>query len=227
MVLLICLLLFSMALFPLSTMGVRSGLQHLLGNFDMAHDQFIRGVGKRWYTLKLEATDNLSLEQVQCDCPVVGVWRKGLIVLDSGRLRAVGESQEAHNLFPTHAELTEGEPLQVISHRVAMRGRTLRWLLGRIDTSRTYYLSGEMRMGIRLDAPVQGLQLYRPARFAGQVLRLHYARAQDLDRYLGMLAADGELFVQFWLKPGDPPLELVIEDQGDVDVIPEALRRFL
>jgi inner membrane protein len=42
-----------------------------------------------------------------------------------------------------------------------------------------------------------------------------------------MLAAEGELFVQFWLKPGDPPLELVIEDQGDVDVIPEALRRFL
>jgi inner membrane protein len=71
------------------------------------------------------------------------------------------------------------------------------------------------------------VSLYEPARFAGQVLRLHYARAQDLGRYLGMVAAEGELFVQFWMQPGDPPLELVIEDQGDVDVIPAALRRFL
>ena len=87
--------------------------------------------------------------------------------------------------------------------------------------------SGEMRMGSRLDAQVQNLQFYRPARFAGQILGLHYARAEDLGRSPGMLAADGELFVQFWLKPDDKPLELVIDDQGDVDVIPEELRRFL
>jgi len=227
MVFLISLLLFSLMLYPVSGMGFRTGLQHLLGNFEMAQETFLKNAGKHWYTLKLEATDNLSLEQVQCDCPVVGVWRRGLIVLDGDQLRAVGESETAHNLYPTHAELTEGEPLQVISHKVDMRGRTLRWLLGRIDTSRTYYISGEMRMGTKLDAPVQELQLYRPARFSGQVLRLHYARAQDLGRYLGMLAAEGELFVQFWLRPDDPPLELVIEEQGDVDVIPEALRKFL
>jgi len=227
MVLLSSLVLFSLLLYPVSGMGFRVGLQHLLGNFEMAHDTFIKNAGKRWYTLTLEATDNLSLEQVQCDCPVVGVWRRGLIVLEGDRLRAVGESQEAHNLYPTHAELIEGETLQVISHRVDMRGRTLRWLLDRIDASRTHYISGELRMGSRLDAPVQDLQLYRPARFAGQVLRLHYARTEDLDRYLGMLAAEGELFVQFWLRTQDDPLELVIEDQGDVEVIPEELRQFL
>ena len=82
-------------------------------------------------------------------------------------------------------------------------------------------------MGSRLDNPLDDLQLYRPAYFTGEVLRLHYARAQDLDRYLEMPVADGELFVQFWLKPGDAPLELGIEDQGDVDVIPPELRPFL
>jgi len=158
---------------------------------------------------------------------VVGVWRRGLIVLEGDRLRAVGESQEAHNLYPTHTELIEGESLHVISHRVDMRGQTLRWLLGRIDTRRTHYISGELRMGSRFDAPVQDLQLYRPARFSGQVLRLHYARAEDLDRYLGMLVAEGELFVQFWLKESDDPLQLVIEDQAGVEVIPEELRPFL
>jgi inner membrane protein len=108
-----------------------------------------------------------------------------------------------------------------------MRGRTLRWLLERIDTSRMHYISGELRMGSRLDNPVEDLQLYRPARFTGQVLHLHYARAQDLERYVGMLAAEGELFVQFWLRPEDKPLELVIEEQGDLDVIPAELRQFL
>jgi len=159
--------------------------------------------------------------------PIVGIWRRGLIVLEGGELRAVGESPEAHNLYPTHAQLIKGEPLQVVAHRIDMCGRTLRWLLDRLDTQRTYFISGERRMGSRLDAPVEDLQRYRPARFAGQVLKLHYARAQDLERYLGMLAAEGELFVQFWLRPGDPPLELAVEEQAEVDPIPEELRGFL
>lgn len=61
MVLLISLVLFSLLLYPVSGMGFRTGLQHLLGNFEMAHDTFIKNAGKRWYALKLEATDNLSL----------------------------------------------------------------------------------------------------------------------------------------------------------------------
>jgi len=227
MILLVSLLLFSLMLYPVSGMGFRTGLQHLLGNFDMAYDTFIKNAGKHWYAMKLEATDNLSLKQVQCDCPVVGVWRQGLIVLEGDELRAVGKSETAHNLYPTHTELFEGEPLHVISHHVDMRGRTLRWLLERIDTSRTYYILGELRMGSRLDNPLDDLQLYRPAYFTGEVLRLHYARAQDLDRYLEMPVADGELFVQFWLKPGDAPLELGVEDPGDVDVIPPELRQYL
>ena len=137
MVLLTALLVFSLMLYPVSGMGFRVGLQHLPGTFDMAHDSFIKNAGKHWYTLRLEATDNLTLEHIKCDCPVVGIWQNGLIVLKDGMPRAVGMSQTSHNLYPTHAELIEGDPLRVVSHNVDMRGRSLRWLLDRLDTDRT------------------------------------------------------------------------------------------
>jgi inner membrane protein len=159
--------------------------------------------------------------------PGVGTWRNGLIVLQGDQLRAVGESQEANNLYPLHVELIEGEPLRVLAQRVEMRGRSLRWLLDQIGTGRTCYLSGELRMDSRLDPPVQGLDRYRPANFAGKVLRLHYARAQDLEAYLGMVASDGEMFVQFWLKPGDAAVELVVGGQGETETIPAELRGYL
>lgn len=81
MVLLTCLVVACLALYPVSSLGFRGGLQHLLGNFDMAHDSFIKKAGTRWYTLDLQATDNLTLEHVTCQCPVLGVWQSGLIVL--------------------------------------------------------------------------------------------------------------------------------------------------
>jgi len=227
MVLFVCLIGFSALLYPVSGIGIRAGLQHMLGNFEMAYETYQKGAGKHWYTLKLEGRYNLSLKQVKAECQVVGTWKKGLIVIEDGELRAVGESEIAHNIYPVHAELIEGEPLQVISHRVDMRGRTLRWLLDRIDTKRTYYISGEIRVGARLDNPVEDLQMYHPASFTGQVLRLHYARAEDLGRYVGLLGAEGEVFVQFWLKEGDPPLEIDIEEQEDVETVPEELRKYL
>ena len=82
-------------------------------------------------------------------------------------------------------------------------------------------------MGTRLDNPVVDLQLYNPASFSGQVLQLHYARAQDLGRYMTMVGAEGELFVQYWMRPGDPPLEVDIEELAEEDQIPPELRRFL
>jgi len=124
---------------------------------------------------------------------VVGVWRNGLIVLQGDQLRAIGENLDAHDLYPTPVALVEGEPLRVLAQRVDMRGRSLRWLLDQLGTDRTYYLSGELRMGSRLDPPVQDLDRYRPAWFAGQVLRLHLARGADLERYLGLVVAQGEV----------------------------------
>jgi inner membrane protein len=63
-------------------------------------------------------------------------------VLHEGELRAIGESQEAHNLYPRHVERIAREPLQVIAQHVNLRGRTLRWLIGQLDTTRTYSSPG-------------------------------------------------------------------------------------
>ncbi len=47
-----------------------------------------------------------------------------------------------------------------------MRGRTLRWLLGKIDQRRTYFLNGEVQTG-EVD-PVANLDLYQPVTYSGQ-----------------------------------------------------------
>ena len=85
---------------------------------------------------------------------------------------------------------------------------------------------GEMLVGKELKA-VGDINPYRPADFDGKVLHLHYAREQELEPYLHMVAAQGEVYVQFWLKPGDLPVEVSLNDEGQQDVIPEALQRHL
>jgi inner membrane protein len=226
MVLLTSLVVACLALYPVSGLGFRAGLQQLLGNFEMARDSFIKKAGTRWYTLELEAIDNLTLEHITCQCPVLGVWQSGLIVLHDGRPRAVGESQVHHNLYPTSAKLIEGEPLEVVSYKVDMRGKHLSWLLERIDKQRTYYLMGKMIVGKELKA-VGDINLYRPADVDGKVLHLHYAQAGALDPYLYMVAAQGEMYVQFWLRPGEGPVEMSLGEEGQEDVIPEVLRPYL
>jgi inner membrane protein len=149
-----------------------------------------------------------------------------LIVLHDGKPRAVGESQVHHNLYPTNTKLIEGEPLQVVSHKVDMRGRSLRWLIERIDKQHTYYLSGEMMVGSKLER-VEDLDLYRPADFDGKVLRLHYARAEELGPYLGLVAAQGEAYVQFWLREGDAAVDVSFGEEGREEVIPEVLKAHL
>ena len=226
MVLLTSFVAISALLYPVSGSGFRVGLQHLLGNFEMAHDSFIKNADSHWYTLKLEAIDNLTLEQVKCDCPVVGAWKGGLIVLQGGKPRAVGESQERHNLNPTHVELMQGEPLRVVAHRVDMRGRSLRWLLDRLDKRHAYYISGQMAIG-RKPAPVEDIDLHRSVSLSGKVLKLHYAREEELGPYLGATATEVEVYVQFCLRPEDTAVELVVEDAGAREAVPEELEGYL
>ena len=54
-----------------------------------------------------------------------------------------------------------------------------------------------------------------------------YARASDLAPYRGLVAAEGEVFVQYWLKPGDDPVELAVSDRGEPPGVPEELRGYL
>ncbi|MES9902151.1 MAG: hypothetical protein ABW168_05645 [Sedimenticola sp.] len=131
-----------------------------------------------------------------------------------------------HNLYPTHAELVKGEPLRVVAHRMNMRGRSLRWLLDRLDKRHTLYISGQLVVG-RAAAPVENIDLYRPDSLSGTVLRLHYAREAELEPYLGLVAAEGEVYVQFWLRPGDEVVVLVVGEDARREVVPVVLEGYL
>ncbi len=108
MILLSALLVAAAALYPLSHLGFRDGLQALLQNFDIAREQYPRVAGTHWYTLELTATDNLTLQPVQGKFPVVGVWQNGLIVERDGTLRAVGPSSTHHNLISAESPAAPG-----------------------------------------------------------------------------------------------------------------------
>ncbi|MFO7642037.1 MAG: hypothetical protein R6X17_12465 [Candidatus Competibacteraceae bacterium] len=73
MILLAVLLVVTAALYPLSHLGFRDGLQAVLRNFDIAHEQYQRQAGTHWYRLELAATDHLTLQAVRGEFPVVGV----------------------------------------------------------------------------------------------------------------------------------------------------------
>jgi inner membrane protein len=111
MMLLSVLLALTVALYPLSHIGFRDALQAVARSFDIAVEQYQRQIGTHWYDLDLVASDNLTLARVTCRCPVVGLWKGGLVVLQDGQPRAVGKSQQNHNLLPITGRLIEGEPL--------------------------------------------------------------------------------------------------------------------
>ena len=225
MILLSVLLVMTAALYPLSHIGFRDALQALLKSFDIAVEQYQRQIGTHWYDLELVASDNLTLERVTCRCPVVGLWKGGLVVLQDGKPRAVGKSPQNHNLLPITGRLIEGDLLTVQSMRVEMKGRTLRWLLGKIDQRRVYFINGEVQTG-RIE-PVANIELYQPVTYSGQTMTLRYARAQELGPWLDLVAAKGEVFVQFWLRSGEQPVFFDLGNEPPADPIPEELKRFL
>jgi inner membrane protein len=222
MVLMCSIFVMCIGLYPLSDMGLRGGLHQLLRNFDMAHDEFVKKAGTQWFQLDLEAIDNLTLEHIQCDCQVLGTYRSGLIVKHNGIPRAVGEGQ-SYNLYPKSAVLLEGEPLNVQTYRVDMTRHSLRWLLNNIDSSREYYLLGELYIDAKHYVDVTDIDIYKPVKWQGKRLVLHYARAQELKSYLHHTAIRGEIIIQFWQKPGDSPVEFSLREDIGKDQIPEAL----
>jgi inner membrane protein len=180
--------------------------------------------GKNFYSLELNAIDNLTLEHIECTCPILGAWQGGLIVEYNGKSRAVGESEVNHNLFPTEALLMKGEPLRVITQRVNMNGRSLRWLVDNLQANHEYYLLGELFVDSGLLPSMNDIDLYHPVMFSGSRVRLHYAKAGDLGEYRNMVAIRGEVVVQFWLKPGDEVVELRFSG-GESSAIPNILKQ--
>jgi len=65
-----------------------------------------------------------------------------------GKARSVGKSQMHHNLYPVDTVLIKSEPLRIISQRVDMKGRSLRWLVEILKANHGYYLLGEWSIEI-------------------------------------------------------------------------------
>ena len=187
------------------------GLHQILRDFDIAYDEFVKVQGQNWHTLELKAIDNLTLEHIECTCPVLGAWQSGLIVEYHGQARSVGKSQLHHNLYPIDAVLIQGEPLRVISQRVDMKGRSLRWLVENLKANHGYYLLGELHIDADKVVDVTQLEAYHPVSWSGAKVRLHYAKAEDLRDYLSLTAIRGEVVVQFWLRPGDEMVEMRLD----------------
>ena len=59
------------------------------------------------------------------------------------------------------------------------------------------------------------------------MLKLHYATGEELHPWLDLTAVQGEVFVQFWLKPGDPPVTFAPGEEKPVERIPEELQEVL
>ena len=68
---------------------------------------------------------------------------------------------------------------------------------------------------------------YNPASYRGGILRLHYARAAELEPWLDRVAVRGEIVVQFWLRPSAAAVTLGAGEKQREERIPEQLRRFL
>ena len=215
-----------LGLYPLSNVGLWHGLHTILGNFDVARDEYQQKLGTHKFGLHLEAVDNLTMEQINCECPVIGLWKDGLIVTHKGKPRAVGESPAYHDLFPKKSWLIKGDQLNVVSQKFDLAGRNLRWLLERIDTDHEYYLMGELFVAGNESKQLGELQLYHPVIYTGDIVRLHYAKAEDLKRYLDMVAAQGEVFIQYWLKPGESPVSEQVEGI-EIDIVPKRLKSWL
>ncbi len=88
-----------------------------------------------------------------------------------------------------------------------------------------YFINGEVQTG-RIE-PVANIELYQPVTYSGQIMTIRYARAQELGPWLDLVAAKGEIFVQFRLKPGEQPVFFDVGNDPPADPIPAELRRFL
>ena len=225
MILLCSMLVFCVGLYPMSSLGIRGGLHQILRDFDISYDEYVKVQGLNFYSVELKAIDNLTLEHIECNCPVLSAWQSGLIIDYHGKTRAVGKSQMHHNLFPKETVLIKGEPLRVISQRVNMKGRSLRWLVDNLKANHDYYLLGDLYVDAEKMVNVSQMENYHPVIWGGDTVKLHYAKAEDLRDYLNLTAIRGDVVVQFWLRPGDEGVELSFSGEGGKAATPGVLDR--
>ena len=82
---------------------------------------------------------------------------------------------------------------------------------------------GELYVDADKVVNVNQIETYHPVIWGGDTVKLHYARAEDLREYLNLPAIRGEVVVQFWLRPGEVMMGLVLGGTASTENVPEAL----
>jgi hypothetical protein len=115
-----------------------------------------------------------------------------------------------------------GGESQVIGEGLLAQARKLFELWHRVRDE-TLTRSGFAAAVVEIRASVQ----HDSQRFGGHMIRsVSTCKGCSVGEAIGDRALGGmspEVYVQFWLKLGDPPVELSIGDEGQEEMIPEAL----
>jgi inner membrane protein len=175
-ILLVVLIVFTAAFFPVTIRGFTGTLHYLLGDVDSAITDFYRYMPTHQVTATVAAVDTISQEPVRGEFPVLGVDRNNaLIIKQDGRLREVGATG---HLRPERVRMRKGAPHRIVEQQVEMGGHVLREIepfatKGEVYLFGTLHVVTDRNPEIRLDA-------FNPIRRNGSTLVLEYATYQDL-----------------------------------------------
>ncbi len=175
-ILLVVLVVFTAAFFPVTIRGFTGTLHYLLGDVDSAITDFYRLMPTHDVTATVAAIDTISQEQVRGEFPILGVDRGNTLIIEQdGRLREVGATG---HLRPERVRVRKGAPHKIVEQQVEMGGHVLRELepfatKGEVYLFGTLHVVTDKNPEIRLDA-------FNPVRRNGSTLVLEYATYSDL-----------------------------------------------
>src|SRR5262249_12491965 len=123
-ILLMVLVVFTAAFFPVTIRGFTGTLHYLLGDVDSAIADFYRLMPTHEVSATVAAVDTISQERVSGEFPVLGVnGNSALVIKHDGRLREVGTSG---HLRPERVRIKQGAPHKIVEQQVEMGGHVLR-----------------------------------------------------------------------------------------------------
>lgn len=175
-ILLVVLVVFTAAFFPVTIRGFTGTLHYLLGDVDSAITDFYRYMPTHDVSITVAAVDTISQQQVRGEFPVLGVdHNNSLIIRQDGRLREIGATG---HLRPERVRVRQGTPHRIVEQQIEMGGHVLQEIEPFVK-DREVYLFGTLHVvsdrnpEIRLDA-------FNPIRRNGSTLTLEYATYRDL-----------------------------------------------
>jgi inner membrane protein len=175
-VLLVVLLVFTIAFFPVTIRGFTGTLHYLLGDTESAVTDFYRHMPTHSVIATVAAIDTISQEEVRGDFPVLGAnGNNALIIKHDDRLREVGPSG---HLRPERVRIKPGAPHKLVEQQIEMGGHILREIEPFVK-GQDVHLFGSLHV-ITDKNPVVRVDAFNPIRRSGSTLILEHATYDDL-----------------------------------------------